>query len=67
LVDGTVLGTLYDGTMTAVVEGIVTTETVDGTHDPAMITGELGHSLTAGRLTLGETTDGAMETQVETC
>jgi hypothetical protein len=46
--DGTDVGKAVTGIITAVVDGIVTTETVDGTTDPGTITGELGKIDTGG-------------------
>jgi hypothetical protein len=47
-VDGTVDGTFGDATITKVVDGIVTTETVDGTNVPGITTGDDGKTDTGG-------------------
>jgi hypothetical protein len=62
MLDGAEVGTLEVAIITSVVDGIVTTVTVDGTTDPGMNTGELGRTDTGGTvneiMVLGKTGTG---------
>jgi hypothetical protein len=63
---GTELGTTHVGTMTAVVETIVTTDTVDGISTPGTITGLYGNDETGGNTVYGMVIVGIVMVGTET-